>query len=84
MTRPVSEWPRLMKAKQACAYVSMSEPSFRREITAGRLPAPIRIGGADHWCRKALDASIDRLLGGHEPGDWRAEMMRTISAEHAA
>lgn len=56
-------WPRAMKRSTAAAYCDMTPAAFEKEILSGRLPAGFTVGGREHWCRKALDAALDRLAG---------------------
>lgn len=55
-------WPRMMKRQTAAAYCDLSVGAFEREITAGRLPAPVTLGGREHWCKKALDRALAGLF----------------------
>jgi predicted DNA-binding transcriptional regulator AlpA len=57
------DWPQAMRRKTAAAYLDLSERAFLREIAAGRLPAPITLGGRDHWHRPAIDRAIRTLTG---------------------
>lgn len=60
--RGSAQWPRLMRAATAAAYVDeRSEQSFRRSV--GKLwPRPIRIDGkGERWLRDELDAAISGL-----------------------
>ena len=65
----MTRWPAMMLRKTAAAYVELSEAAFEREIIAGNLPGPVKLGNRDHWHRKELDAYLDRLTG--NGGDWR-------------
>lgn len=65
------DWPRSMKREKACAYLDLSAAEFEREIIAGRLPQPVKLGNHDHWSRAELDACIERLTG-EQSEDWRA------------
>ena len=56
-------WPRSMKRVTAAQYCDMSVAAFEREVNAGRLPMPIKLGGREHWCRNALDKALDQLTG---------------------
>lgn len=58
---------RMLLRKDAAAYCGISVPSLEREILAGRLPMPVKLGGRDHWCVKALDKALDRLTQGETP-----------------
>lgn len=56
------QWPRLMRAATAAAYVDeVSVEAFRRRVPAV-YPAPVSISGrGEVWLREALDQAIDRL-----------------------
>jgi excisionase family DNA binding protein len=51
--------PRYLKAKDAAAYLSISEGTLRRLCKEGHLPAPVRIGpGTLRYDRLAIDAAL--------------------------
>lgn len=58
------DWPRMLSRPMAAAYCSLTVPTFEREVAAGLLPLPIQLGGQPHWCRRKLDAALDRLTTG--------------------
>lgn len=62
--------PRMMSRGRAAHYCDLSEAEFEREVAAGRLPTPIKLGNRDHWSRKDLDLHLDSLTAG-EDGNWR-------------
>jgi hypothetical protein len=67
MTRPVhnpGQWPRLMRAETAAAYVDeRSVDAFRRAVGV-LYPRPVRVEGkGERWLREDLDTAIDRLAG---------------------
>lgn len=64
-------WPRMLRRTKAAAYCDLAPAKFLQEVAAGRLPAPIRLGGEDHWDRNALDADLDHLAG--RTNDWRQD-----------
>jgi predicted DNA-binding transcriptional regulator AlpA len=70
----MSDWPAMMKRLKAAAYLDMSEAAFEREVTAGRLPAAVSLGGRDHWSRRAIDAAIARLTGDGDVPDYRQDL----------
>lgn len=76
-------WPRMMKRQTAAAYCDLSVGAFEREITAGRLPAPIVLGGREHWCKNALDRALDRLTGAEQIPDYRKKLLEQYGS-HAA
>lgn len=64
-------WPRMMKRGTACAYLDLSAAEFEREIAAGKLPHPVKLGNTEHWSRAQLDEHVDRLTGAAAANDWR-------------
>ena len=72
MGRNAPAWPRMMKRSLAAIYCDLASAAFEREVAAGRLPMPVKLGGEDHWCRHDLDGALDRLTGAGAP-DWRKE-----------
>jgi len=71
MGKHIPDWPRMMKRATACAYCDLSGSEFEREISTGRLPAPVMFGNSEHWSRVAIDASLERLAGEGPIDDWR-------------
>ncbi len=67
----MTRWPAMMLRKTAAAYVELSEAAFEREVIAGNLPVPVKLGKQDHWHRRELDDHLDRIAG--RGGDWRKE-----------
>lgn len=57
------DWPRMMKRATACAYCDLSAAEFEREVFAGRLPQPVKLGNSEHWSRIAIDEMLLRLSG---------------------
>ena len=67
ITRPPhnpGQWPRLMRAETAAAYVDeVSAEAFRRRVGTV-YPRPITISGRGQvWPREDLDQAIARLAG---------------------
>jgi excisionase family DNA binding protein len=58
MTRP--DWPALMDAQTAAAYLSVSADTLKRETTEGSLPT-VTVRSLTRWPRTDLDAYIERL-----------------------
>ena len=57
--------PRFMRAKQAAAYLAMSEANFWRLVQRGALPKPIQQGARCSLFETAwLDAYADKLANG--------------------
>lgn len=64
--------PRMMQRPRAAHYCDLTEQGFEREVAAGRLPPPVKLGGKDHWSRVTLDEFLARLSG-EGGGDWRKD-----------
>jgi hypothetical protein len=86
-TRIIARWPEMMLQRDAADYCSLSIAAFEREVYAGRLPAPVRFGGKDHWRKSAIDKALDVLTGEAIPtGDdapWRREMRERYARKTA-
>jgi predicted DNA-binding transcriptional regulator AlpA len=67
MTRP---WPRMMRRATAAAYCDLSAAEFEREVSAGRLPQPIKLGNSEHWSQISMDEMLSRMTGETMP-NWR-------------
>lgn len=66
----MTDWPRMMRKATAARYCDLSEAAFEREINAGRLPCPVKLGNREHWCRNALDKALDRITGAEPLPDY--------------
>lgn len=56
--------PRLLREGDAAQYVGRSKTSFREQVRASILPAPLtRNGNVRLWDRHALDKYVDSLRG---------------------
>ena len=64
--------PRMMARGRAAHYCDLTEAMFEKEVAAGKLPPPVKLGGKDHWSRVALDEALARIAG-EQSGDWRRE-----------
>jgi hypothetical protein len=60
----------MMTRGRAAHYCDLTEAAFEKEVAAGRLPAPVKLGGKDHWSRVALDECL-AALAGEATADWR-------------
>lgn len=58
----------MMKRVTAAQYCELSVAEFEREIGAGRLPMPVRLGNHEHWSKARLDEALDRLTA--DNGNW--------------
>lgn len=58
-----ARWPHMMKVETAAQYCDLSRSAFVGEVSAGRLPSPINLGGRDHWFKPALDRSLAIIAG---------------------
>jgi hypothetical protein len=67
------DWPRLMRADLAAAYVGVARETFELEVDRGVWPKPIeRAGNGEKrtmkmWDRRDLDAAVDRLASAGKP-----------------
>jgi predicted DNA-binding transcriptional regulator AlpA len=59
-----------MRRATVAAYLDLTPTEMEREVAAGNLPSPIRIGNADHWSKDTIDATISRMTGSGVD-DWR-------------
>lgn len=64
--------PRMMTRARAAHYCDLTEREFEREVAAGRLPMPIKLGSKEHWSRIAMDEALERLSG-DGAADWMAD-----------
>ena len=54
--------------------VGKSRSSVWKDVAAGNLPAPIKIGGSTRWDENEIDAHIDQLLAERAPtGEFDAD-----------
>lgn len=65
-------WPRMLKRATAALYCDLSVAEFEREVAAGTLPLPVKLGNSDHWSRVAIDEALGQLTGDTTP-DWRSK-----------
>lgn len=61
MKQVAPHWPAMMRKATAAAYLDISEVSFVKEISAGRMPSGVILGGREHWRKDAIDAAINNL-----------------------
>jgi len=61
----------MLRRDTAAKYCDLTPSKFIAEVSAGRLPQPVKLGGEDHWCRAAMDNDLDRIAG--LTSDWRKE-----------
>lgn len=59
----IAVWPAAMRRSTAALYCDLSETEFEREVAAGHLPAPFRVGRRDHWSRHQLDRALLVMAG---------------------
>jgi hypothetical protein len=59
----VSYPPAALTRAKASAYCDLSVAEFEREVAAGRLPAPFKVGRKDHRSRAQLDKALLVLAG---------------------
>ena len=68
----IPDWPRLMKKATLARYLDITPTEVEREVAAGRLPFPIKLGSSDHWSRAAVDGMIETIAG-ENLDDWRKD-----------
>ena len=56
-------WPRLMDADMAAAYVGIGETNFLAGVERGDWPQPVRYGRRRLWDRLKLDEAVDLMSG---------------------
>ncbi len=78
---PASSKPVLIGTKAVALMLNRCERTIRRDVIAGRIPAPIRVGGARLWRVKELAAWID--AGCPVRADWEASKHRPVEAREA-
>ena len=65
-------WPRLMSVDAAAAYLSIGVSLFKRLVTEGQFPSPLRLGkGRIVWDRFDLDNAIESWKGSPTTGEWQ-------------
>lgn len=69
--RAAPTWPRMLKRSYAALYCDLTVTAFEREVSTGRLPMPVMLGGEESWSRIQIDEALDRLTGEKVP-DWRS------------
>ena len=67
-----ARWPAAMRCTTAASYLDLSVAEFEREVAAGRMPAPIMLGKAEHWVRTAIDERLGDMIGATKR-DWRKD-----------
>lgn len=81
--RIIARWPEMLGQRDAADYCSLSIAAFEREVYAGRLPAPVRFGGKDHWRKAAIDKALDILTGEASHAGADAPYRRQTRERHA-
>ena len=51
----------LLRDTDVAAIMGISRPSLWRWVSAGTVPAPIKIGGVTRWWRSEIDAHLAAL-----------------------
>ena len=72
VARYYPDWPRMMRKATLAHYLDITPSEVEKEVIAGTLPLPVKIGSADHWSRAAVDSMIERLTG-EALDDWRGK-----------
>ena len=57
-SKPPTDAPLLIDIRQLAALLGRSVPSLERDQAAGRLPAPLRIGGSKKWRRADIETWV--------------------------
>ncbi len=57
------DWPRMMDARTAAAYLGVSETVLTGRANSGYYPAPMRDGTMVRWDRHILDRWLDGRSG---------------------
>jgi predicted DNA-binding transcriptional regulator AlpA len=70
MTLP--HWPAMLSRQLAAGYCGLSVAAFEREVTAGRLPLPVKLGNRELWNKAKVDAALERIASGED--DWEARL----------
>lgn len=70
MKPSMPHWPAMMRRALAADYCGLSIAGFEREILAGKLPAPVRLGERELWSKVQLDQSL-AVITGEAQADWR-------------
>lgn len=65
------DWPRMMRVQTAARYCDLTTEQFEREVSKGRLPIPVMLGGSPHYSRVQIDEMLGRLTGDTGPS-WRS------------
>lgn len=71
--RAIQAWPGMMRRTLAAQYCDLSVAEFEREVAAGRLPMPVKLGNNEHWSKARVDEALDAIAGG-ATNDWRAQL----------
>ena len=56
---PTPTVPLLIGMRDLCELLDRSEASLERDHAAGRLPAPVRLGGSRKWRRAEIAEWVD-------------------------
>ena len=72
-----TNWPRLMKARDASAYIGTSETNFRRLVDSGAIRQPLERGGERLWDIRDLDEHADSLPRSGQPlaSEWKGQAL---------
>lgn len=57
-------WPAAMRESTAAQYLDLSIAEFRREVSGGRMPGPVKLGKSPKWLRTQIDRAIEQMTGG--------------------
>lgn len=72
----MTRWPHAMKVETAAQYCDLSRSAFLGEVASGRLPAPVTLGGRDHWLQPALERALAILAGEADTPAYRQRLQQ--------
>lgn len=67
----IPTWPRMMRRSTAAKYCDLTSAELEREVAAGRLPMPVKLGNSEHWDIAELDEALSQISG--RTKDWRSD-----------
>lgn len=60
LPRPVDPGREFLTVKDVAAHLTIGVATVWRQVKAGNLPAPVRIGGATRWRRAEIEATFNK------------------------
>ena len=77
-------WPLMLDATAAAAYVGLARSRFLRAVAHGELPAPRRLGGDTLWLRPEIDRQLDPSRAHADSADDVDPILAAIEAAEVA